>query len=255
MTVGLVVATANVLCTLRRDEAREALRTVLDRAPDLIGLQEWALTRSRLLRETGSVRLVPRVVVRRQHRTARRGPGYVWAAPLAGGCAVGLRADRFELLGCHSQFLSWFGRGEGERRTTILPARIATVAVCRDRHLDRLVSVVSFHLAPGVQAGGRYREDRPRRAARHQHEVRSLQRLVDEQRAQGHVVYAVGDSNFDGLRLAGLTSAWEGREDDPGTLGPRRKVDDVHGPGRATSVTLLTTGSDHKAVVVSRSDL
>jgi len=75
---------------------------------------------------------------------------------------------------------------------------------------------------------------------------------VSEQLALGHVVLAVGDSNFDGARLAGLTSAWEGREGEPGTLGPRRKVDDVHGPGPASSVTLLATGSDHKAVLVRR---
>src|SRR3954451_7285008 len=68
-------------------------------------------------------------------------------------------------------------------------------------------------------------------------------------------VYAMGDSNFDGLRLPGLTSAWEGRESDPGTLGPRRKIDDVFGPGPADSVRLLTSASDHKAVVVARRDL
>jgi len=67
-------------------------------------------------------------------------------------------------------------------------------------------------------------------------------------------VYAVGDANFDGLRLNGLTSAWEGRESDPGTLGPRRKIDDVHGPGPAASVTVLTSRSDHKAVIVGRED-
>ncbi|CAN5621550.1 hypothetical protein BH10ACT10_BH10ACT10_10120 [soil metagenome] len=33
------VATANVLCALPTEQAREALRTVLDEEPDLVGLQ------------------------------------------------------------------------------------------------------------------------------------------------------------------------------------------------------------------------
>ena len=82
----------------------------------------------------------------------------------------------------------------------------------------------------------------------------ALHRLVQEQVGLGRVVHAVGDSNFDGLRLPPLTSAWQGREDGPGTLGSRRKIDDVHGPGPATSVTLLDTPSDHKAVIVTRPD-
>ena len=111
--------------------------------------------------------------------------------------------------------------------------------------------MVNFHLSPGVQSLGPYREDRPALVARHRTEVCRLQDVVDARLALGHDVYAMGDSNFDGFRLSGLTSAWEGREDEPGTLGPRRKVDDVHsGRTRATSVTLLESDSDHKAVVV-----
>ena len=68
-------------------------------------------------------------------------------------------------------------------------------------------------------------------------------------------MHAVGDSNFEGLRVAGLTSAWDGREHEPGTIGSgTRKVDDVHGPGPASAVELLTTPSDHRALVVTRSD-
>jgi len=117
------------------------------------------------------------------------------------------------------------------------------------------VCLVNYHLVPSVQARGRYQSDRPRLVSRHQGEVSGLQRIVDEQLGLGRVVYAVGDSNFDGLRLRGLTSAWEGRETDPGTLGAKRKIDDVHGPGPASSVTLLTNASDHKAVIARRDDL
>ena len=54
------------------------------------------------------------------------------------------------------------------------------------------------------------------------------------------------------VRLAGLDSAWQGREHEPGTHGRRRKIDDVHGPGPADSVTTVRTPSDHKAVLVRR---
>jgi hypothetical protein len=55
-------------------------------------------------------------------------------------------------------------------------------------------------------------------------------------------------------RIAGLTSAWEGRKHDPGTSGPSRSVDDVHGPGPAEAVTMVSTASDHRAIVVRRPD-
>jgi hypothetical protein len=54
--------------------------------------------------------------------------------------------------------------------------------------------------------------------------------------------------------MQGVTSAWQGRESEPGTLGPRRHVDDVHGPGPATWVVAVETPSDHRAVVVCRPD-
>lgn len=256
MTGHTDVATANVLCTLRHDEAREALRGVLDGEPDLVGLQEWGMSRHRLLRETGSLQVVPLRGVRFRSGAAAGTHDYGWTSPLLGGCPVGARVDRFELLECHARILGWVGRSDrGARPLSVMPPRAATVAVFRDKQHGRDVSLLNFHLTPGVQAEGRYREDRPLLVARHRAEVRNLDRLVGEQLTLGHTVYAVGDSNFDGLRLDGLTSAWEGREREPGTLGPRRKIDDVHGPGPSASVTLLTNASDHKAVVVSRPDL
>jgi hypothetical protein len=237
MTGHTVVASANVLCSLRQRDAGEALSAVLDARPDLVGLQEWDVRRRRLLKRIGS-------------------PGYVWVRPLVGECPVGARADRFELLGYHSRLLAWFGWSDpGARTQRVVPPRLATVAHFLDRAGDRTVCVINFHLTPGVQAGGEYRSDRPRLVAHHRREVRNLDRVVGEQLALGYTVHAMGDSNFDGLQLPGLTSAWQGREGDPGTLGPRRKIDDVFGPGRADSVRLLTSASDHKAVVVVRPDL
>ena len=249
MTVRTRVASANVLRDLRGGDARRALQDVLAQGPDLVGLQEWHPSRLRLLAESGSVGVPPAPLLGRQR------DGYRWTLPLLGGCVVGARTDRFSLLDAETVVLSGFGRADRpDRRLRLEPPRLATAATYADRVLGRTVSLVCFHLAPGVQARGRYREDRPLLVARHRQEVGRLQALVDERLSLGHVVHAVGDSNFDGLRLAGLTSSWEGRPDAPGTLGPRRRVDDVHGPGPAGSVVLLDSASDHRAVVADRED-
>jgi endonuclease/exonuclease/phosphatase family metal-dependent hydrolase len=229
------VATANVLCSLGRPDAAAALRGVLDLAPDIVGLQEWGPSRRRLLDD----------------------PRYAWTRQVYGDCVVGARLDRYDLVGWRSRALGWFARSDrGARPVPVLPPRVATVAVLHDRRLDRRVAVVCYHLVPGVQSHGRYRDDRPLLVARHRSEVRRLGRLVAERLALGDVVHAMGDSNLDGLRLPGLMSAWEGREDDPrGTLGSSRKIDDVLGPGPATALTLLRSASDHAAVVVRRADV
>jgi hypothetical protein len=237
MTGRTVVVTANVLRTLGEGEAGAALRGVLDLRPDLVGLQEWDVRRRRLLMRVGS-------------------PEYVWVGSVLGECPVGATADRFELLSHRSRLLAWFGWSDpGARPVPLVPLRLATLARFADRARDRVVSVMNFHLTPGVQARGEYRADRPKLVAHHRRSVEHLDRLVTEERYRGHIVYAMGDSNFDGLRLPGLTSAWQGRESHAGTFGASRKIDDVFGPGPAESVTLLTSASDHKAVVVTRPDL
>jgi endonuclease/exonuclease/phosphatase family metal-dependent hydrolase len=249
LTRQTVVATANILYTLGRDDARTALRQVLEAGPDLVGLQEWYVLRLGLLRETGDVRLVPGPRV-----GATVDPAYHWVSAVAGGNVVGARADRFDLIGARAPLVSWFGRSDRpDRFLHTEPPREATVGVFRDRATGGTVAVVSYHLTPGVERDGEYRADRPLISARHRGEIRRLERLVAELQRRGHTVYAVGDSNFHGIRLAGLTSAWEGREEHPGTIGTAtRKLDDVHGPGPATEVTLLTTPSDHRAVVAVR---
>ncbi|KRF16922.1 hypothetical protein [Nocardioides sp. Soil796] len=251
MTAHTVVATANVHRGLGTRDAREALRDVLEHEPDLVGLQEWHPWRVRLLAETGSVGLL------RGPRRSRRDSGYLWTMPVLGDCVVGARSERFSLLHVGSVWLSSPGRADAAlaRRRRIEPPHLASVATYDDRTGGRTVSLISYHLVPGVQSGGVYRADRPLLAARHREEAARVQAMVDECRALGHTVYAVGDSNFDGFRLTGLTSAWEGREAEPGTLGPSRKIDDVHGPGLPTSVRLLANASDHKAVLVDRADV
>jgi hypothetical protein len=248
------VASANILYKLPRPEAVTALEQVLAHEPDLVALQEWYVSRLRLLRRFGDVRVVPALGTDLLGRP--RDPAYHWVSAVAGGNVVGARADRFDPVSARVAFISGFGRSDRpDRALGIEPPRVVTVGVFRDRRLDRTVAMMSYHLTPGVEEKATYFRARPRLEARHRQDVRRLERLVAEHQAAGHVVYAAGDSNFDSLRLAGLTSSWVGREDHPGTIGRHtRKLDDVQGPGTATEVVLVETPSDHRAVVATYPD-
>jgi hypothetical protein len=252
--MATTVASANILYKLGSDAARTALQQVLADRPDLVGLQEWYVSRLRLLRRFGDVRVVPALGTGLLPRP--RDPAYHWVSAVAGGNVVGARADRFDPVSARVVFVSGFGRSDRpDRASGIEPPRVVTVGVFRDRQVDRTVAMMSYHLTPGVEEEAAYISARPRLEARHRRDVQRLENLIGEHQRSGHVVYAVGDSNFDSLRLAGLTSSWEGREHRPGTIGSgTRKLDDVHGPGRASRVTLLTTPSDHRAVVAERPD-
>ena len=100
MSGQTVVASANVLYTLPRRDAATTLTQVLDAEPDLVGLQEWYVSRLRLLRQFGDVRVVP------GWRIGVRGPAYHWVSAVAGGNVVGARADRFEPVSARAPFLS-----------------------------------------------------------------------------------------------------------------------------------------------------
>lgn len=251
------VVTANILDTLDFRQARTALQQVLDEEPDLVGLQEWYPTRLGVLRETGTIKTVPDLKLGLPLSLPRRRPPKMrWVASLLCGNVVGARADRYHLVESRHVLLSGFARSDRPDRTlSTEPLRLVTIGVYADKRIDRTIALMCYHLTPGVERGGAYIEDRPLLKARHLQEIARLEALIAEYQRAGHLVYAVGDSNFDRLRLAGLTSSWEGREDGPATLGSRkRKVDDVQGPGPATDVSLLETPSDHRAVVAVRPD-
>jgi hypothetical protein len=246
----MLVATANVEHHLPQARAHEAVRLVLDHRPDLIGLQEWHLPRVPSLRRFGSLVVPPLGRL----RLPGDDPTYAWTGLPVGGCAVGVRTDRFEQQEAHAVLLSPPGFADKpDRPLGLEPPRYAAVAVLRDRRTGRTVTMISYHLVPGVQSLGVYRADRPRLVARHRREQARLQRLLDGHRARGRDVYAVGDANFDGFTLDGLTSCWDGHPEGGGTLG-RRRIDDVFGPGPASDVRLLTTPSDHRAVLAERPD-
>jgi hypothetical protein len=226
-----VVGTANVLVSLGRREAAAAVAALLAHRPDLVALQEWHPWRGGIL---------------------RRFPDYRWHQPVLGGCVVGARRDRFEVVSRGSRPLSAAGRADrSDRLLGLEPPRRAAVAVHHDLHTGARVALASYHLASQVQGDDDgYREhDRPALVARHRREVAALVRVVS-----GLAVvptYACGDSNFHGFRIPGLVSAWEGREDASGTRGPRRQIDDVHAPTSPVSVVTVPTPSDHLGVVAT----
>jgi len=248
------VATANLLYTLPRPAAVRMLDAVLDEQPDLVGLQEWYVSRLTLLRRTGSVRLalpfrLPGITV------PSSGPArYHWVCTLADGNAVGARADRFDRVEGRSVLIDPLGRADrADRFLRTEPPRFVAVGIFCERSTGTTFALTSYHLTPHVENHGEYRTDLPLLVARHQREVRALADLVAELQASGHVTYAVGDANFDRQQIPGVTSAWLGREQEPGTWGTgTRKLDDVQGPGPAASVRLVETGSDHRAVVAVR---
>ena len=231
----VLVATANILDRLDRDRAAEALASVLEHGPDVVGLQEWGPTRRPILRAHVA---------------------YTWVAPLYGGNAVGFRRERFALLGHGLSLVGRVGLADrGARPIRILPPRVTTLVRLQERATGSATSVLNYHLVPGAQARGTYRADRPLLTRRHRSETRRLGALVTQRLAADDAVIAMGDSNFDGFALPGLVSAWSGRRDDPvGTLGSSRKIDDVFGAVPASAVCLVRTASDHAAVLAHRPD-
>jgi hypothetical protein len=230
--VPLVVATANVLGSLSRRDARDTVTTVLAHHPDLVALQEWHPWRAGVLRAF------------RDH---------YWFLPLLGGCAVGARRDRFTRVSRGTRVLSPPGRADRDGRAFGLePARLAAVTVHRDREDGGTLALVDYHLVSQVQGAGRYRDDdRPALVARHRRETLALRSLVAALVADGHATYACGDSNFHGFQIPGLVSAWEGRPDAGGTYGPDRRIDDVFAPTAPVDVMTVPTASDHLAVVAT----
>ncbi|HEX7739915.1 MAG TPA: endonuclease/exonuclease/phosphatase family protein [Marmoricola sp.] len=242
----LLVASANVEVRLPASARRACLDGILAEDPDIVGLQEFFLNRARTLGEYGKLQLIPGPVTFDAH------PGrYVWTGVTFGDCVVGLRAGRFAFESAHVLRLSRFGRAENPTRPGgIEPPRRSVLVRCRDLETSTALSLISFHMVPGVQSRGAYRSDRPKLVARHRAEAARLDQVVSRELRSGRTVLAMGDSNFDGFAIPGLTSAWAGH-DRPGTHG-KRTIDDVFGPGRTERVWTIQNASDHDAVLALR---
>lgn len=227
--VTVVVATANVRGSLGPEDARSCVRRVIEYGPDVVALQEWHPGRRRILRDFED---------------------YDWFCPLVGGCVVGTASRRFEVVARRAVPLS--GLGLADRHGWLLglePPRRAAIVIARDRDEGQDLAAISFHLVSQVQARDEYRlTDRPRLVARHQREAAALNSLVSRTTVP---TYAAGDSNFHGFRIPGLESAWGAAPDNSGTLGARRRVDDIFAPAAPDRVELVATRSDHRAVVAT----
>lgn len=231
------VVYANVKVTLGIRAADRALRTVIAKAghhPDVIGLGEWGRNRESIL-----------------HRLS----GYDWRRPLRGGGPLGLDRTRYRVKHVRGRMLvglSHVEADEGNPRRTLGPSW-CTEVIAYDHALDEETAFLLYHLTAGIQGanGGYKTKTHPQRVARHKREVAALGRLVVKHWQTGRAVYALGDSNFDGMTLPGVVSAWAGHNDaHGGDLGSRR-VSDVFGPGDAVT-ELVRDGSDHRAVIATR---
>lgn len=247
----MIVASANVQQDLPIPVARACVQAVLDEEPDLVGLQEWRPDRFALLRTWGAVGLAPGLPM-----VPGGGASYDWVTTPF-GCVVGARTDRFTLLSSRWGLLNGVVAARSPYRPLGLePPRMLAIGRYRDLLTGGTTTMICYHLVPGVQErGGRYRPDQPQLVALHRQEHTRLQRAVDDALERGDAVHAVGDANFDGFFLEGVTSCWVGHDGLPGTFGNRGlHIDDAFGPGRADDVRLLATASDHRALLVTRPD-
>lgn len=264
------VITQNVWAHAPVDLARAVLRSLLDYDPDVVGLQEWPNGRNQVLKEVGAFRRWPtphrevQALVRRLTRAPwQPGTGYVSVRPILGPTGPMIfRADRYEITRVYAHTLTGRYRVKPTKRhpKPWKPPNRVTVVETIDHATGRPTAFIDYHLNAGVQTGnGKYRKGKADRARvrGHQAQVAALDKLTLDYKGRGFDVYDLGDSNFDGLRIAGVTSAWAGRPHDRrGTHGKgHRKIDDVHGPGPAVNVDVVRYPNpkiDHAAVVADR---
>lgn len=227
----LRLSTANFFKGMPLDRTRAGVDTVLTHGIDIAALQEWVSGRDSILRDL-------------------RTRGLSFCRPAQGGGPIVYTA-RFSPLHCRAVTLAhreFVGHLPG--RKDRLPASIANLAVLADDKTGDEVAVINFHLTAEVQHAGRYRRDPAHRlrVQRHKRERRRLSRLVRRQQRKGRTVFALGDTNYDGMALPPLRTCWRGQRG--GTLG-HRAVDVIYAETDADTVRTVETGSDHLAVVAT----
>lgn len=224
------IATANIFAGLPRKVAELALDKVLtETRPHIVGVQEWGTARNPAMRR----------LAHKHGMEWTRVPG---AGPVMWDKRLNLvRAEPRRLARA-----GFMGRLAG--RSPTLPDSIAALVILE--HNGREAAVLNVHLTAEVQYGADYRRDPAHRARvrRHRREVRSIANIARRQRRKGRDVYVVGDFNYAGLVIPGLTSCWLGR--DGGTLG-NRAVDIVFATSPAVRVRTIATASDHDAVAAT----
>lgn len=230
------VLSMNERDTIDFDTARADLLRVLDEArPTLGGLQEWGRSRDSILDASGY-----------SHARGPKGGGPV----LWDETRYRLHSEPRSVRLARPEFV-----GHLPGRRSRLGASWATEVILDDLPGDTpdgsQTVVLNYHFTAEVQVGTGYRRDLAHRlrVMRHKRERRRLGRRARWHKRRGRRVYAVGDSNFAGMRLGGFVSCWDGH--DGGTLGPRA-VDIVFAATRPVGKPHThKTHSDHRAVAVT----
>lgn len=219
------LASHNVKVDLPDPDAARAVRLVLQRSPDILGLQEWGRDRRSVLRKFGTVVMFPRL---RRLFANYPDAGYVFVYPL-GGQPVGFDASRFEVL--HVRRVKLSAKRPGVRPT------YGTRVKFRKRG-GKTQAVLNVHPVA--------HHDRPQNALAHLEAVESIREWVESW--HGFDRYVMGDMNSRHVALPPLVSCWDGRRDLP--TGPHGgAIDHIYGPRGFESVEVIDTPSDHHAVV------
>lgn len=220
------LATHNVKVDLPDPRAAAAVRVVLQRNPDVLGLVEWGRSRRSVLAKFGTVVVFPRL---RTLWLAYPDAGYVFCYPI-GGQPVGVDASRQEVLAVKRRRLS--GKRPGVRPT------FGTELHFRSRSDGKMRAVLNVHPVA--------HHDRPANAEAHAEAVKSIREWVEEW--HGYDRYVLGDMNARAVDLPPLKSCWDGRRDQP--TGPHGgAIDHIYGPDGFASVEVIDTPSDHHAVI------
>lgn len=229
-----IVAYHNIFVGLNRFEAREALESVLEANPDLVGLGEWGPNRMGIL---------------------AREDEYEWVKPGASYPPIGAKKSRYRKVSSRGVTLAEgrpVDKKPGKPSRGFLPDNHATVVVWEEIETGHIVTTVCFHLPSGTEAHGAWRRlagSLTRRARMAREAKRKLRKIARNQWSRGRRVYIMGDTNFDQMKLLPLISCWKGRT--ARSTHGSRTIDEIYAQRRATRAITLRTHSDHKAVIAS----
>lgn len=222
------LASHNIKVDLPDHSAAAAVRLVLQRNPDVIGLQEWGRSRRSVLAKFGTVVIFPRL-----RRLWSRYPdaGYVFCYPL-GGQPIGVDASRWEVLTVRRILLS--AKRPGVR------AAYGTELTARPRDGGKTIPVLNLHLLAHL--------DREQNHDAWLDGIAAVRQWVDSW--TGFDRYVMGDFNHAAVPLDGLRSCCS---DKPVPTFKGRPIDHIYGPRGLTAETVHTS-SDHNALVVDEQE-
>lgn len=222
------IATHNIKVDLPDHTAAAAVRLVLQRNPDVFGLQEWGRSRRDTLKRFGTVVMYPRL---RRLFLGYPAAGYVFIYPI-GGQPIGVEASLYQVASVRRVLLS--KKREGVR------AAYGTEVILWPRAGGRTIAVLNLHLLA--------HHDDPDNLAAWEEGVKAVNEWIES--CHGHRIYVMGDFNHAAVPLDGLKSCCS---DKPVPTFKGRSIDHVYGPRGFTAETVHTP-SDHDALVVTEKE-